>query len=95
MGKKVYSAGQIDAVLADFESVGNIALVSRKHGIPRHAIYRFRRMRELDPVGVKNQKIKQLSKDLKEKDLEVRILRELLKKTYQVMPIDGDWQKST
>jgi transposase-like protein len=83
-----YSPELIEQVLKDLQSVKDVNIVSEKHGIPPHAIYRFRRDKLKSPEISKDKKIKELTTELQKKDLEVRILRELLKKTYQVMPID-------
>lgn len=88
MGQIKYSPDRIDSVLKDLKETGDIDAVSERHQIPKHAIYRYRRLRENIPRENKDKQIKQLSKELKEKDLENKILRELLKKTYQVLPIE-------
>jgi hypothetical protein len=88
MSQIKYSPELIEQVLKDFESTNDINLVCHKHKIPAHAVYRFRRDRLKAPEISKDKKIRELSKELADKDLEVKILRELLKKTYQVMPID-------
>lgn len=88
MSRVKYTPELIGQVLKDLESSGDVNLVSQKHGVPTHAIYRFRRNKLNAPEISKDKKIKELSKELADKDLENQILRELLKKTYQVMPID-------
>lgn len=88
MSRKKYLPELIAQVLSDLKNTGDINTVSQKHGVPVHAIYRFRREQLKSPELSKEKKIKELTKELADKDLENRILRELLKKTYQVMPID-------
>ena len=88
MAKIKYSSALITQVLDDLKATNDVALTSQKHGIPVHAIYRFRRDRARAPEISKDKKIKELSKELSDKDLEIKVLRELLKKTYQVMPIE-------
>lgn len=88
MGRLKYSSELIEQVLGDLTATGDIQLVSKKHGIPTYAIYRFRREKLKAPEISKDKKIRELSKELADKDLENKILRELLKKTYQVMPIE-------
>jgi transposase-like protein len=83
-----YSEEQREQALKELEACGDINLVSRKFNIPTHAIYRFRREKLKSPQASQAQEVKRLTKELKEAELENRILRELLKKTYQVMPID-------
>lgn len=77
-------------VIKDFELTGDAKLVAAKHAIPEHAVYRIRREQLATPEVSKDKKIRELTQDLQKKDLENRILRELLKKTYQVMPIDSN-----
>lgn len=90
MGQIKYSEELVKQVVSDFESTGDIHLVSRKHGVPAHSIYRFRRQKLKTPEASKDKKIKELTKELLDKELENKVLRELLKKTYQVMPIELD-----
>lgn len=87
MAKTKYKPELIEQALADLESTGDVSSVAQKYNIPVHAIYRFRRDKLKAPELSKDKKIKELSKELADKDLENQILRELLKKTYQVMPI--------
>lgn len=84
-----YSKEQRAQALKELEATGDVNLVARKLNIPAHAIYRFRRERVNSPQISKDKELKRLNKELKESELENRILRELLKKTYQVMPIDS------
>jgi predicted RNase H-like nuclease (RuvC/YqgF family) len=88
MSQIKYSPELIEQVLKDLESTKDVSLICQKHKIPAHAVYRFRRDKLKAPEISKDKKIRELSKELADKDLEVKILRELLKKTYQVMPID-------
>ena len=68
-----YSEEQREQALKELEACGDINLVSRKLKSPQVS---------------QAQEVKRLTKELKEAELENRILSELLKKTYQVMPID-------
>jgi transposase-like protein len=87
MTRTKHSSDLIEQVLKDLESTNDLGLVSRKHGVPTHAFYRFRRERLKGPEVSKDKKIKELSQELADKDLENKILRELKKETNQVMPI--------
>ena len=75
-------------VLKDLNDLKSIPLVARKHGIPVHAIYRFRKEDLHSPELNKDKKIRELRSELDDKELEIKILRDLLKKTYQVMPTE-------
>lgn len=90
MGQVKYSEELVQQVLSELESTGDVHLVSRKFGVPVHSIYRFRRQKLKTPEALKDKKIKELSKELADQKLENKILRELLKKTYQVLPIELD-----
>lgn len=95
MAKEKYSPELKEQVLKDLDEVGEIDLVCQRHNVPKHAVYRFRRERLKSPSINKDQQIKSLNKELKDKELENRILRELLKKTYQVMPIELESPRSS
>lgn len=88
MAREKYPPELVDQILKDFKETNDVHLVSRKYDVPEHAIYRFRRESLKSPEISRDKKIKELKKDLEHKELENKILRELLKKTYQVMPID-------
>ena len=88
MSRRKYTEELIEIVLKDLESTADPQAVSERHNVPVHAIYRFRRERLAAPEISKDKKIRELTKELQDKELETRILRELLKKTYQVMPIE-------
>ncbi len=75
-----YSPELIEQVLKDLESTSDAALVAQRHGVPKHAVYRFRCDKMKGPEISKDKKIKELSRQLADKDLETKILRELLKK---------------
>lgn len=89
MARAKYTPELRTRVLHDLEQTQDVKLVSARYGVPEHAIYRMRRERLASPEESKDKKIRELSIELKDKDLEIKILRELLKKTYQVMPIDS------
>ncbi len=95
MAREKYSIELISQVLKDFSSTGDVNLASQKYGVPTHAIYRFRRDTLKSPEISKDKKIKKHTQELADKDLENQILRELLKKTYQVMPIESSSPRSS
>jgi hypothetical protein len=88
MSKKRYSPELRRQVLKDLEEIKDPGLVAKKLNIPVHAVYRFKREELSAPEVNKEKKIKELNAELVRKELENKILRELLKKTYQVMPIE-------
>ncbi len=89
MGNTRYSTELRRQVLKDLEELKSVPLVAKKHGIPVHAIYRFKKEEQYSPEINKDKKIKELRTQLDEKELENKILRDLFKKTYQVMPTES------
>ena len=81
----------MEQVLKDLESTNDLGLVSSKYGVPNHAIYRFRRERLKAPEVSKDKKIKELSQELADKDLEKKILRELLREKLKGLPTDHEF----
>lgn len=86
MGVTKYSQELKAQILKDLEEVGDVKTVAARYQISVWAVRRFRREKLRAPEISKDKKIKQLTKQLKEKEFENMVLRELLKKTYQVMP---------
>lgn len=88
MGK--YTEDQKQQVLTEVKETGSISLVARKNDIPVSTIHTWLKKINKDSANVSSfasvAKIKQLKKDLSDKELENQILRDLLKKTYQVWP---------
>lgn len=72
----------------DFVQTGNAAAVSKKYGTTPKTLYNWKWALQAHAKSVPQNDLKQLKKQLEDKELENQILRELLKKTYQVMPID-------
>ena len=89
MANTRYSPELRRQVLKDLGELKSAPLVAKKHGIAVHAIYRFKKEEQSAPEVNKDKKIKELHCKLDEKELEIKILRDLLKKTYQVMPIES------
>lgn len=71
----------------DFIETGKAAPVALKYGTSVISIYKWKHAAQAAGNMVGQNDIKQLKKKLEDKELENQILRELLKKTYQVMPI--------
>lgn len=79
-----FSAELKTLILKEIEEVGSITVVANKHGISPKTVHNWvKASRSGD--GMKNYKeIKSLHQQIKDKDLEIRVLKELLKKTVQV-----------
>ena len=73
-----------EQVIKEIQEVGNITIVSKKHGIsPKTASTWMRNFRNCDQV-TEAKTMKEMAVKIKDQDLQIRILKELLKKTYQV-----------
>ncbi len=88
MHKLKYSLELRKQVLKDWEETGNIESVSQKHDVPIHAIYRFKKMEKQSPEKDLKKKTQELEEIIRKKDLENRILKELLKKSYDVFELE-------
>jgi transposase-like protein len=85
-----YTNEQKQQVITEVKETGDIGFVAKKNGIPVTTVQGWVSKDSKSNVSSINDlaKIKQLKKELGDKDLEIEILRDLLKKTYQVWPSD-------
>ena len=81
-----YTHAQKQQILSEVKESGNISLIGRKNNIPTSTIHTWLKKDADHQVTSKDSdvRIKELKKELSDKDLELKILRDLLKKTYQV-----------
>lgn len=97
MKGKRFSREFIDSIIKEVSETKNVPSVALKHGIPNSTIHTWIRKnnnpvnfrekkssREIEAIN-ENNKLKKL---LAEKEAENLIMRDLLKKTYQVWPIN-------
>lgn len=80
---KVYSLEQKEQILKEVADTGNAALVAKKHGVPDSTVYTWQHKAQKKASSHSQKSIKQLKKQLEDKELENSILKELLKKTNQ------------
>jgi transposase-like protein len=83
-----YSTEEKQLVLKEAIESDNIPTVSKKFNIPEGTIYDWVRKAKNSPTKVinsKDQEIKKLKKQLEDEKLKNEIMRELLKKSYQVL----------
>ncbi len=71
-------------VLAEIKEVGSIEAVARKHDISGKTIHNWLRAERNKDVNDANKSVRQLEKTIAERDLQIEVLKSLLKKTYQV-----------
>lgn len=73
-----------ESLVKEAIETGNVAAVARKHGINDQRLhYWVKKFHNKDKLGERSE-LKKLRKELEDKDLEIAILKELLKKTNQV-----------
>ena len=85
--KTKYTKQEKQQILEEVKNTKNIVLVAKKHNIPATTIHTWlHKIRHSSTINndfsIEN---KQLKKTLADKDLEISVLKELLKKTCQVL----------
>ena len=79
---KRYTKEEKAEIFKEVESLCNVSLVAKKHGMPSTTIQNWIRK------GLNNKinpsEIRRLKKTISEKELQISILKDLLKKTHQV-----------
>ncbi len=86
-----YTEEQKYQILQEVKTIGNIKLVARRNNVPDSTIHTWlKKLKQssfvLDLESAKE--IKKLKQQLLDKELENKILKDLLKKTYQVWQSD-------
>ena len=71
-----------EQVIKECIEVGNITLVSNKHGLNPKTVNTWVNSSKNSEQVADTKKIKQLERTIKDRDLEIEVLRALLKKTY-------------
>lgn len=79
-----YSAELKDLILKEVKEVGSITTVANKHSISPKTVHNWVKTSKSDDGMKEYKQLKILHQQLKDKDLEIRVLKELLKKTVQV-----------
>jgi transposase-like protein len=90
-----YSKEEKAQVIQEVKDTGNAALVARNRGIAYHAVAAWVRAERMAPERKHSQNLQQLEKQLKDAELENRILKELLKKTNQLWLTDEQYAPSS
>ena len=78
---KRYTDEEKIEILKEVESLGNVSLVAKKHGMPSTTIQNWIRKGLSKPNP---SEIRRLKKTISEQKLQISILKDLLKKTHQV-----------
>lgn len=87
-----YTPEFVSQILKEIKEVGSSRIVAQKHNLPESTVYGWSKGKTpkvTGPVSIGKERFhesenKALKKLLTDKDLEISILRDLLKKTYQV-----------
>lgn len=95
-----YSKELKEQIAQEIKEVGNVTAVAKKHGIASSTIHGWIYHQKIKAGSVKEvrqelslkneyfEENKRLKKQLEKKDLEISIMKDLLKKTYQIFPGD-------
>ncbi len=83
MGSK-FSTELKEQVVQEIKEVGSIKIVADKHGLSPKTVHNWVKASKSGDGMKEYKQIKSLHQQLKDKDLEIRVLKELLKKTVQV-----------
>lgn len=88
MTRKKYNSDFKSQIIKEAMETNNTALVGKRHNISQRTVYNWyiKAKNKEDESG--QQVVRTLKKELQESKAENQILRELLKKTYQVWPSD-------
>lgn len=83
--KSEYTREQREQIVQEAQEVGNIRAVAEKHELNVRTVYGWVKAFKNKEKHHHRKSLRQLEKELAEKDLEVRVLKELLKKTTQTL----------
>ena len=84
MPRKVYSPEFKAQVTKEAIETNNTAIVAKKHGLSQRTVYNWFSKEVNKESNTKKKSMKALEKELSEAQLEIAILKDLLKKTVHV-----------
>jgi transposase len=79
--KVIYSTDFKKKIMEEVSSTGNVGAVAKKYKIPPTTVYSWNYRKKTNKKLVKDKEHRNYKNELAEKDLEIKILKELLKKT--------------
>lgn len=88
MPKLKYSAELKEQVLSDYEQTRDATLVAKKHGITPKMVWQWKAVVNARPKKQEELEFKKLKRENAKLLMENSLLREIVKKTAMVMPID-------
>ena len=83
-----YTNEEKQQIMEEAKNVGNILAVAKKNGIPAATLHTWLKPKNIKSKDLNNVELKELKSKLASADLENKILKELLKKTYLVWNSD-------
>lgn len=84
MANKQYTDEFKAQILKEVKQIHNVSFVARKHNICSKNIYNWVKAEGSKSRNSHHDEVKSLKKQLEESKLELMILKDLLKKTYQI-----------
>jgi transposase-like protein len=81
---KNYTPAEKEQLLKEVKQTGNLSLVGKKHNVPVSTLHSWLGKAKHVPSEKKSPILRRLKKELADKELEIQVLKELLKKTNQV-----------
>lgn len=88
MPKQKYSSELKAQVLAEYEESGDAKAVALKHGIEPKQVWQWKAVMKARPKKEEELAFRQLKKELADARQENALLREIVKKTAMVMPLN-------
>ena len=85
---RAYTAEEKQQILEEVANVGNIPQVASKYDIPKSTIHTWLKKTKPKKKKATSSEINKLKAQLSDSELENAILKDLLKKTYQVWKTD-------
>lgn len=79
---KIHNNEFKEQIVKECVEVGNITLVSNKHGLNPKTVNRWVNLSKNSVQIADSKKVRQLERTIKDRDLEIEVLKALLKKTY-------------
>ena len=80
-----YTEAEKAQLLEEVKMVGNVARVAKKHNMPPATIYSWiKPKKRKEKIFATKEDITKIKNQLAESELENKLLKEILKKTYQV-----------
>lgn len=80
---KQYRLEEKNQIIKEVKETGSVGIVAKKHKVPLSTVHSWLKLLDNKDIDASKKTVKQLEKKLADKDLEISILKDLLKKTNQ------------